>query len=74
MDKIDIREKKTNDGWDFQITISGNGATEHQVKLAKNYYEKIKAHLTLDILNLRQEIKNLSLRHTRKDKTYYVME
>ena len=42
--------------------------------MQENYYEKIKAHLTLDILNLRQEIKNLSLRHTRKDKTYYVME
>ncbi len=46
MDKIDIREKKTNNGWDFQVTISGNGATEHQVKLTKNYYEKINTGLT----------------------------
>ena len=46
MDKIDIREKKTNDGWDFQVTICDNGATEHQVKLSKNYYEKINPRLT----------------------------
>ena len=46
MDKIDIREKKTNDGWDFQVTISGNGTTVHQVKLSKKYYEKINLGLT----------------------------
>ena len=46
MDKIDIREKKTNDGWDFQVTISGNGNTVHQVKLSKKYYEKINLGLT----------------------------
>ena len=46
MDEIDIKEKKTNDGWDFQVTISGNGTTAHQVKLSKNYYEKINPGLT----------------------------
>ena len=46
MDEIDIREKKTNDGWDFQVTISGNGTTAHKVKLSKNYYEKINPGLT----------------------------
>ena len=46
MDEIDIREKKTNDGWDFQVTISGNETTVHQVKLSKNYYEKINPGLT----------------------------
>ena len=46
MDEIDIREKKTNDGWDFQVTISGSGTTAHQVKLSKNYYEKINPGLT----------------------------
>ena len=46
MDKIDIREKKTDHGWDFQVTISGNGNTVHQVKLSKKYYEKINLGLT----------------------------
>ena len=46
MDKIDIREKKTNDGWDFQVTISVNGTTVHQVKLGKKYYEIINLGLT----------------------------
>ena len=46
MDKIDITEKKTNHGWDFQVTISGNGTTVHQVKLSEKYYEKINLGLT----------------------------
>ena len=46
MDEIDIIEKKTNDGWDFQVTISGDGTTVHQVTLSKNYYEKISPGLT----------------------------